>query len=665
MSEVLHIDVESRSTVELKTAGLFKYWADPNTDVWMAAWAIGDEFVRLWFPGQPCPPEVRAHIEAGGIVVAHNSQFEATCFRYCLGPRHGWPVPAREQWRCTASMAAAMSLPRDLDGAARAVGLDVTKDAAGKRLMISMAKPRREEQGTIIWWDTPDRVQRLAAYCMQDVEVERQLEKRLRPLPDDELEIWRLDQVVNERGVRVDLKSIPYARIIVEKEMERLDNELARVTNYAVPRTTSTLSLKDWLAGKGYSFPSLAKAKLEEALESLDPGDDPAVRRALEIRREAAKSSVAKLKAFVERTSVDGRARENLMYHGASTGRWSARGIQLQNMPRPALDGVHEDELDGEIARLFDLLPSKNPDLFRALHGSPLSVVSTMLRGFVIADPGKVLIRGDFSNIEGRVLAWLAGETWKLDAFRDYDSGRGHDLYKITAGGILGKAPGDVTKPERQAYGKVPELALGFQGGVGAFQSMAAIYRVEVTDAQAEEIKQAWRAKHPAIVQFWYALEEASKNAVRYPGQVWKAGKIAFALKGNVLWCRLPSGRLLAYVDPQINDVETPWGETKEAVTFMGVDPHTRQWTRQKSYGGHLAENVTQAVARDVMASAMLRLERAGFPVVMTCHDEVVSEVETEKADLSRFISLMCELPDWANGLPVVAEGATGPRYGK
>lgn len=654
----LHIDVESRSAVELKTAGLFKYWEHDTTDVWLVAWAIDDDPIEVWYPGQPCPPRVREHIEAGGRCVAHNSAFEAACFRYCLGPRHGFPVPTREQWRCTATMAAAMGLPRDLDGAAMAVGLDVRKDAAGKRMMISMAKPRRIENGTIIWWDTPDRIERLATYCVNDVEVERQLEPRLRPLSDDELQVWWLDQIINERGVQVDLKAVAHAKAIVSKELDTLDKELARITRNAVTSATQIFALKDWLQTRGHTFESLSKNIIAERLDNMDADADPDVRRVLEIRREAGKSSVAKLEAFSERASSDGRARENLMYHGASTGRWSGRGIQLQNLPRPELD-------DDEIARCFDLLPSRSPDLFRMMYGSVLPVVSSMLRGFVIAPPGKLLIRADFSNIEGRMLAWLAGERWKLDAFRAYDAGTGDDIYKLTAGGILGKPAKAVTKDERQAYGKVPELALGFGGGVGAFQSMAALYRVDVTDAQAEEIKQAWRDRHPAIVQFWYALDEAAMQAVANPGRVWKVRDCAFAMQGNVLWARLPSGRLLAYVDAQVRDIETPWGQVKPAVTFMGVDQLTRQWTRQKAYGGFWSQQFTQAAARDIMASAMLRMEANGYPTILTVHDEVVCETTPDRADVKEFERLMTVLPAWATGLPVAAEGAVGPRYGK
>jgi DNA polymerase len=444
----------------------------------------------------------------------------------------------------------------------------------------------------------------------------------------------------------------------VTKELDRLDKELAQITRHAVTSATQLFALKDWLQTKGHTFESLSKNVIAEKIEAMDDTSDPDVRRVLEIRRDAGKSSVAKLDAYAERASKDGRARENLMYHGASTGRWSGRGIQLQNLPRPDLSS---EELD----QCFDLLPRRSPDCYRMLYGSVLPVVSSMLRGFVIAPDGKLLIRADFANIEGRMLAWLAGEKWKLDAFRAFDTGTGDDLYKITAGGILGKPPKAVTKDERQAYGKVPELALGFQGGVGAFQSMAKLYRVNVTDDQADSIKLAWRDRHPAIVQFWYALEEAAMQAVANPGRTWKVNACAFASKNNVLWARLPSGRLLAYVDPQIKDIETPWGETKAAVTFMGQDQITRQWSRQKAYGGFWSQQFTQASARDILASAMLRLEANRYNVVLTVHDEIVCETTPDRADVKEFERLMCVLPEWATGLPVTAEGAVGSRYGK
>jgi DNA polymerase len=304
-------------------------------------------------------------------------------------------------------------------------------------------------------------------------------------------------------------------------------------------------------------------------------------------------------------------------------------------------------------------------------YGAPMSVFSDMLRAMICAAPGHDLIAADYSNIEGRVLAWLAGEHWKVEAFRAYDEGRGDDIYKITAGEILGKPAKQVTKDERQSHGKIPELALGFGGGVQAFHAMARIYNASFTDEEADAIKVRWREKHPKVKSFWYALEEAAIDAVRNPGQVFKASKILFRMAGSFLWCRLPSGRSLCYPYPTIKDKKVPWKDKdggdvfKPALHFMGVDPLTKQWCEQNTYGGSLAENVTQAVARDIMANGLRALSAAGYPVVMHVHDEIVCEVRDTFGSVEEVESLMCALPPWAEGLPVVAEGWRGTRYRK
>lgn len=344
----------------------------------------------------------------------------------------------------------------------------------------------------------------------------------------------------------------------------------------------------------------------------------------------------------------------------------SGRRFQPQNIKRPTFD------LD-DVNRAIPIIRTGDYGLVSSIYDEPLDVIGDCIRGMVKARPGRRIVAADYSNIEGRTLAWLAGEMWKLQAFRDYDAGTGHDLYKITAGGILNKRPEDVTKSERQAYGKVPELALGFQGGVGAFQTMAVTYGVDLPDSEVEVIRDAWRAKHPRIKQFWYDLEECALKAIDAPGTVHHAGPhIRFKMAGSFLFMRLPSGRMLSYAYPRLVWKDMPWKneETglparKQVLGYMGVNSYTRKWELCYAYGGQLAENAASGTARDVLADAAPRLEVAGYPLILTVHDEAVTEPLLAHGSLEEMCALMLPAAEWAAGLPVSVAGFEAERYGK
>lgn len=664
----LHIDFETRSVADLKKTGVYAYAADPTTDVWCAAYAFDDGPVHVWTPGQPCPAEIVEHVLLGGAITAHNAAFERVIWRYILTARYGWPEPATEQWRCTMVMSYAMAMPGSLESAAPAAGLDVMKDMTGRRLMLQMARPRKIEKGVITWWDDPAKIEKLIAYCKQDVEVERALEKRLRALSPSELALWHLDQRINDRGVLVDEKLAHAAKAIVKRAADTLDAEMRAATGGAVSKCSNRNELVAFVRSHGVECDSIAKAAMEELLEESNTLP-PIVRKVLELRKESAKASVAKIDALLRgKSPEDDRAKGLLQFHAASTGRWGGRRFQPQNLKRPE---------ESDIDTLIDVVATGDFDYLAMMFDKPLSAVGDILRGLIVAAPGHRIVAADYSNIEGRVLAWLAGEGWKLRAFRDFDEGTGHDLYKLTAGAILNKRPEDIDKNERQAYGKVPELALGYQGGVGAFVTMGANYGVDLPVTQVEFIRDGWREKHPNIKQFWYDMENAAVSAVRDKGSVQSVGRIRFKVAGSFLFMQLPSKRFLCYPYPEVRAFDTPWGEPKEGLTYFSTidvskkakvvdDPkNSSQWARIKTYGGMLVENATQAVARDVLADAMPRLEAAGYPIVLTVHDEVVCEVPDGHGSVEEMESIMCELPVWAAGLPVAAEGFEGERYRK
>jgi DNA polymerase len=665
----LHIDFETRSTVDLKKTGVYVYAEHPETDLWCACYCFDDGPIQTWRPGDDTPADIVEHVLDGDPIYAHNAAFERIIWQSILTPRYGWPSPPLKSWRCTMVMAYALALPGSLADAAPSVGLVERKDDAGHRLMMQMARPRRKDP--LAWWNTPEKIDRLIKYCETDVEVERALTKRLKPLSESELALWHLDQTINDRGVFVDVKLANAAKEVVQSAAADLDARMAKVTNFAVPRCSSRPQLLAWMRERGVETDSIAKDALEDMLTGELPDD---VREALSIRRESAKASVAKIDALLVGRSADGRARGLLQFHAASTGRWAGRRFQPQNIKRP--------ELEGELlAKAIECVGSGDIDLVE-MFGEPLSVVGDCLRGLVIAPPGHRIIAADYANIEGRVLAWLAGEKWKLDAFRAYDAGEGPDLYKVAYGRAFNLLPENVTKPQRQ-IGKVMELALGYQGGVGAFQTMAVNYGVNLPDHEVEALRDGWRAAHFCIKSFWGDMEDAAIAAVENPGTVQRVRDIKFKKAGSFLWMRLPSGRFLAYPYPKIAPKLMPWKRDdgsevwKDALTYFSTidvskrmkivdDPmNSGKWARIATYGGMLAENATQAVARDIMADAMPRLEAAGYPVILTVHDEIVTEVPDGHGSLEAMKEICSTLPAWADGLPVATDGFEDRRYRK
>lgn len=686
MTTKLHLDFETRSVADLKAVGLSNYAADPTTDVWCMAWAFDDDPVGLWTPeGSSDDALVKAaheHIHRGGLVYAHNAAFEFEIGNHVAAPRYGWPPLKLEQMRCTLAMAYAMGLPGSLEHCAAALGVKQLKDMKGYRVMLQMARPRNvtvhsEEDDDEyvcpncctpwkcngphlpyweepIWWDDPAKLETLYAYCKQDVEVERECHRRMLELSDDEQELWLMYARMNQRGIPVDLPNIDRAIDLVEAEKARLDEAMRTITGNTVAGCTDVRQLTAWLRYRGVEVKGVAKADVIDALSTDDLPDD--CRQALLLRQEAAKSSTAKLRAMRNGASADGRVRGCIQHHGAHTGRSAGRRVQPLNMARPTLLKSPE-AVEDAIAHFGQ------PQYLDMMYGAPMHVLADCMRGMICAPEGHEFVCCDFSNIEGRVIAWLAGESWKLQAFRDFDAGTGADLYKLAYARAFHIHVDDVDDHMRQV-GKVMELALAYGGGIGAFQTMARGYGVEVSDARADELKDAWRKAHPKIVKLWYDLERAAIRAVLEGGIV-RCGKIAFRKKGSFLFGQGPSGRVMCYPYPQVKQVETPWGQMKDALTYMVVDSVSRKWKRTSTYGGSLAENFTQFTARDIQTHAMCALEAAGVDLVLEVYDEIVCEAPIGALHVDTVATAMTTLPPWAKGLPVSAEGWHGRRYRK
>jgi DNA polymerase bacteriophage-type len=684
---VLRLDGETYSKLDLKKVNSYIYFEHGSTGVHCVAWAFDDEEPEIWLPGQPVPERVRQHIESGGRIAVWNAMFERLMLTYVLGPKHGWPVPKLEQFECTMAKAYAMGLPGSLDMASPCLGMDEAKDAVGKRVMLQLAKPRRD--GTFYTPEShPEKFDTLYAYCKQDVRTERAADKRLVALSPDERQVYLLDQKINDRGVFVDEPFCKAALNIIDQATEALDAEIKVVSDYAVGSLSNANQIKAFVASKGVAIDGLAK---DDVVNLLARDDLPAdVRRVLEIRQEGAKTSTAKVDKMLTLRQKDGRMRGNLQYHGASTGRWSGRGAQLQNLPRPIL-GLEPE--DAKIVRTGDA------KFVQAMLGPPMTVVADSVRGMIAAAPGNVIMAADFAAIEARVLGWLAGQESILKAFREFDAGTGPDIYKMTAKDIYSVPVQRVDKAQRQV-GKVAVLALGYQGGPGAFRMMAKGYGLDIASAfepvyaaatkenvdkaeaawlsrgkatgmsqrawlTAELIKLAWREANDKIVQFWYNLESAAISAIENKGEVFYAGDhVRFKKSGSWLVCGLPSGRNLYYAYPKVEEKTTPWGTTQKSVTIRGVD-RTRNWSDISFYGGLISENVTQAVARDLMVNGMLACEAAGYPAVITIHDEIVVEPPAGHGSVEEFEKIMATGPAWAEGLPLAAEGWVGERYRK
>lgn len=653
----INLDFETRSTVDLRKTGVYPYALSPTTDVWCLAYAIDGAEPQVWRPGQPVPDAFKS---ASRELELHawNAQFERIIWSLLLVKRYGFPRLELEQFHCTAATAAAMALPRALDQAARVLGIDAQKDKEGHALMMRMAKPRKPRKGEdpngVYWWDEEEKIQRLIQYCVQDVRVEAQIGPLLRPLSPAERRVYLLDQSINDRGVQLDLPLVRAAQRVAQRAIGEANAELLEVTGGAATAVTKPAEITAYLQEQGVDIDNVRKDTVRDLLAA--GVEDDAARRALEIRSEAAKSSTAKLEAMLNAACFDGRARGLLLYHGAGTGRWSGKLVQPQNMPRPEIKGIE---------RFIPMVQSGDYETIAA-EAPPLVVVSGLLRSMLIAAPGHRLIAGDYSQIEARVTAWFAGQEDLLHLFAT-----GGKVYEDMGAFIFGKRVEEVGKDSLERFvGKETVLGCGFQMGWQSFkENVQKKSGIVLGDEVAEQAVIGYRNKNQRIVAFWRAINQAAIDAVAEPGRVTRAGaqraQVAFLKQGRYLWMVLPSGRPLAYCDPQVIERMTPWGEKKPAVRFMGVNSYTRQWCPQYLYGGLLTENAVQGTARDIAAAAMVRLDAAGYRPILSVHDEVLGEPPLGHGTLEEFMELMKKCPAWANGLPVAVDGWEAERYRK
>lgn len=640
--KTISIDIETYSSVNLAKSGVYKYSESDDFEILLFAYSVDGSEVKVvdLAMGEKIPlPIINALTDENIIKWAFNAQFE----RICLSKYIGKPMSAKS-WRCTMVWAAVLGLPLSLEGVGAVLGLEKQKITEGKELIRYFCVPRKRKDGITIRHypcDAPDKWVRFKEYNIRDVEVEMSIQKRLSkfPVPDSEWQNYILDQKINDRGIMLDMDFVESA-IKCDNEIRETNLQTAHeITGLDNPN--STVQLKKWLAEQGVETESLSKDSVETLLESATDN----VTEMLNIRKQLAKSSVKKYDAMVNAVCSDGRARGLIQFYGANrTGRYAGRLIQVQNLPQnhlPDLEQARTLVKKGfytETEMLYDFVPL---------------VLSELIRTAFVPKPGCRFYVADFSAIEARVIAWLAGEHWRQDVFAG-----GGDIYCASASQMfhVPVEKNGVNDHLRQK-GKIAELALGYGGSVGALKAMGAL-RMGINESELQPLVDVWRQANPKIVRFWYAVDSAIKECIKERHNT-KTHGIGFSLKSGILFITLPSGRKLAYVKPRIG--ENRFGG--ESVTYEGVGG-TKKWERLESYGAKFVENIVQATARDILAEAMLRLNNEGYAVVMHIHDEVVIEAPP-KTSIDEICRVMGQTPKWADGLLLRADGYVCDFYRK
>ena len=665
----ISLDFETYSECDIKSAGAWAYAKDASTKVLCMAYAEGDEDPKLWLPNQPIPNFLQK--PNNYEIHAWNSFFEWVIWTHVLK----LPAPPISQWYDTASLASAMALPRSLGGCGYVLGMpdDQIKSKRGYYLISKLSKPNKLNGDRRLLAEMYD-------YCMQDVVTERAISKKLYTLNETERQIWELDQKINIRGIHVDKPKLKKAIKIYRKAQDILIDKLKKITDLENPN--SQKQFLGWLLNRGVLVDNIQKATLKEI---LGEPDRYGVHEAIKLKLSLAKTAPKKYISIKDRITKGNSLHGNIMYHGASTGRWASTGVNLQNIARPTID----PEL------CIDLIEKNDVSAFEKANVDVMEALSSAIRGMLIPRENKKFIVGDYASIEARALAWLAGQEDKLDIFRTHGK-----IYEHSASKIFRKPIDDITKEER-FLGKIAELACGYGGGAGAFNLMARNYGVDIPRTQAEKMKQEWRNTNKKITLFWQGIEQSAKQAIEI-NEVTSFRNIKFRLKNRFLWCLLPSGRRLAYyspflepktvlgykIQPNLHDPEQtvifnnieykskqefleearqlgaePFMFQTSNICFFGNDSKTRKWCKQSTYGGKLVENITQAVARDIMAESMLELEKEGYNIVLTVHDEIISEVQD--GSIKRFKTIMENAPKWAKTLPITVEAYEAQRYRK
>jgi DNA polymerase len=663
----LTIDFETRSEIDLKKVGAWIYSIHPSTEVLCMAEKVANYPTKLLTPDDfyihKFNKSVGSPLAEYFTIEAHNAGFEFAIWHNIMVPRYGWPKIPLERWYCSAAKAASHGLPRKLEDAARVMGLSVQKDMTGHRVMMKMNKPRSKWKKTgegPKWFEDKEDLRTLYNYCVNDVDTEYALSSALGPLSADERKVWILDQTINKRGISCDLDLIHAALEMIALLEGDAKDEIFDLTDGEVTSPSQVAKILEYIhTNFGYYDLSDLQADTVKQFLEEDDGLDCSLKRILELRQLHSKASTKKYQAMLNRSDDKGRIRETLMYWGAHTGRWAGMGIQPQNYIRPKFDRASVENL------IIPAIKAGYTDELELYFGSPMDALASSLRATLCAEDGKVLIGADYSAIEARVLLWLVGDEEALDLYRS-----GACIYSDMAARIYGKPITEIENPSKERdMGKRAILGLGYQMGAPKFKKTCWDWaKVDVDLHFAKQVVKIYRNRYDKVVDFWYNVNDKSIETVKrkssslyhYDHESFRNKNLSFNYLSPFLHCHLPSGRKLSYKDPSLYIGKYD----NLSLRYMGVNSVTRKWNRIDTYGGKLTENIVQAIARDIMAEGMLRAEAAGYPIVLTVHDEVIAETTPDKS-VEEFVDLLTEVPEWAKGCPIDAEGWKGKRYRK
>lgn len=653
----LHLDYETFSLLDVRKVGSFRYSEDPSTEILMAAYALGDGDVKVYVPEElGWYPNADGSLEELYDLMydcdelwAHNAVFE---YNITVNSAELLPSPPISRYRCTAAIVASLSLPRALSKVSPFLGLKDVKNAKGAQLIRKFSSPRKPTKNNpdirTMPNDDPSSFMDFIEYCRQDVVTERAVHKRLcdYSLTSDEQRVWGMDFEMNNRGIPIDKSTVKASLNIITEYTEKMTKTFRDITGLNPSQRDKVLQ---WCNVNGLAITDLQAKTLDNiSVEGLSD----ILREVVGIRRSLGRSSTKKLKVMLETVSpYDDRIRGTLLYHGASTGRWSGRLVQPHNFPRGNLKPDH-------VMQAIELIQRKDPSWVEIIFGDPMEVVSSCLRGLICAPKGRELVVADYSAIEARVVCWLAEQEDVLDLYRHDE-----DAY-IDMAAFVFKRPKDQINGAQRKLGKDIVLGCGFSMGWETFMKTCINNGTEITPEMAKIAVASFRERYPKVTKYWSTVDKTVKRVIesRLPETLPRG--IRIFIRDIFLFIQLPSGRLLAYPYPSVEMKDSQYG-AMSSIKFKSVNEKDGSFQYEYTYGGKLVENITQAVARDVMTHGAINAESNGYQIITTIHDELVAEVPQGFGDVKEFEKLICDLPGWAHGLPIVAKGYRAMRYRK